>query len=254
MGKKYHTLAWSILLGSTHCSFPSPKLHVKHHQHVLQVSEPALTSGTSPNSDARVGTALGPNPNPAGTLSQRQAMVCRGNPLPHNIRLTTMHQQSRQKLCFFCLTNHHAFVKFVFNPFYPTLLFLFPREWETGSTLIFIIILLTSPQHQRKRLGISLNFGLFLHTSCRVLSRNREEGDLKRCQEYSKEMRLPSSQLCSRFWEAHGRMDAHCHRRGAEQKGTSELPRSSFCCQNSRVQKASQRTGAIKPPTNHLSS
>lgn len=78
---------------------------------------------------------------------------------------------------FFCLKYHHVFIKFVFTPLYPTLLFLFPREEETGAVLIFIVILLTSLQHQSKRSGISLNFGLFLHISRRALSRNREEGN-----------------------------------------------------------------------------
>lgn len=64
---------------------------------------------------------------------------------------------------FFCLTNHHVFVKFVFTPLYSTLLLLFITRIRNGwGELIFIVIILTSLQHQSKRLGISLNFGLFL--------------------------------------------------------------------------------------------
>lgn len=103
---------------------------------------------------------------------------------------------------FFCLTNHLVFVKFVFTPFYFTLLFLFFQENKKWVGWVnFIVIILTSVQNQRKRLGIRLNFGLFLHIPQRPLSGNREEGDLKSCQENSGEMCLPPSQLCCWFWE-----------------------------------------------------
>lgn len=119
---------------------------------------------------------------------------------------------------FFCLTNHLVFVKFVFIPFYSTLSFLFFKRIRNGwSELIFIVIILTSVENQSKRLGISLNFVLFLHIPKRALSGNREEGDLKSCQENSREMCLPSSQLCCGFGSA-GQRDAHRQRREAKQR------------------------------------
>lgn len=51
MGEKSDTLAQSILLRSTYCLFLIPDLHKKCHQHIVQVSETALTSGTAPKSD-----------------------------------------------------------------------------------------------------------------------------------------------------------------------------------------------------------
>lgn len=54
-GGRNHTLAQSILLRSTSCSFLSPELHIQHHQPVLQVSETALTSDITPKSDGVFG-------------------------------------------------------------------------------------------------------------------------------------------------------------------------------------------------------
>lgn len=81
MGKKSHTLAQSILLRSTYCSFLIPDSHKKCHQHTVQVSETALTSGTAPKSDSVVGLALRPNPNSAQKHFQKQRLAFRGNPL-----------------------------------------------------------------------------------------------------------------------------------------------------------------------------
>lgn len=157
-----------------------------------------------------------------------------------------------QSVAFFCLTNHHAFVKFVFTPFYSTLLFIFFKRLRNGwGELIFVAIILTSLQNQSKRLGISLSFGLFLQKPWRAWSGNREEGDLKSCQEYSREMWLPCCQLCCWFWEAQGR--GPCMATKKSRKAPPEaLPRHGPSWGSGTVQKASPWAAAIKLPANHL--
>lgn len=102
-----------------------------------------------------------------------------------------------------------------------------------GSVILLSVILLTSLEHPCKRLEIGLSSGLFLHASCRVLSGNGEEGNLKSSQEYSKKMLRPSSQLCSQVWEAHGQRDVHGHPTKPSRQAPPEPLHNGFSCANS---------------------